>query len=125
MLMSLLAFNVGVELGQLLVLVMMIPLLEILFRYGVAERVGTIILSALVAHTGWHWMTTRGSALIQYQFRWPALDMALLMNALGWMLLISLLSGAGWLVYGYLRRTAGDRTTPGATGVDGAVAAEK
>ena len=106
MLMSLLSFNVGVELGQLLVLVMMIPVLEALLRYGVAERMGTIILSALVAHTGWHWMTARGSEPIQYQFRWPALDMALLMNALGWLLLISVLSGGGWLVYGFLRQTA-------------------
>ena len=106
MLMSLLSFNVGVELGQLLVLVIMIPVLEALLRYGVAERMGTIILSALVAHTGWHWMTARGGELIQYQFRWPALDMALLMNALGWLLLISVLSGGGWLVYGFLRQTA-------------------
>ena len=106
MLMSLLSFNVGVELGQLLVLVMMIPVLELLFRYGLAERMGTIILSALVAHTGWHWMTTRGGQLVQYQFRWPALDMVLLMNVIGWLLLISVLSGAGWLVYGFLRRTA-------------------
>ncbi len=104
MLMSLLSFNVGVELGQLLVLVMMIPLLEILFRYGIAERMGTIILSALVAHTGWHWMTARGSALIQYRFRWPAFDTTLLVNVLGWLLLIAVLGGAGWLVYGFLRR---------------------
>ena len=106
MLMSLLSFNVGVELGQLLVLVMMIPVLEALFRYGVAERMGTIILSALVAHTGWHWMTTRAGALVQYQFRWPELNSALLLNVLGWLLLIAILSGAGWLVYGFLRRSA-------------------
>ena len=30
----------------------MIPALELLFRYVVAERMGTIILSAIVAHTG-------------------------------------------------------------------------
>src|SRR5882762_10492262 len=48
---SLLSFNVGVELGQLLVLILLIPLLQLLFRYAVAERMGTIILSALVAHT--------------------------------------------------------------------------
>ena len=46
---SLLSFNVGVELGQLLVLALLIPALEILFRYVVAERMGTIILSAIVA----------------------------------------------------------------------------
>ena len=56
---SLLSFNLGVELGQLLVLALFIPALEILFRFAVAERIGTIILSALVAHTGWHWAAIR------------------------------------------------------------------
>src|SRR5581483_3747558 len=63
---SLLSFNIGVELGQLLVLVMLIPVLELLFRRVVAERMGTIILSALVAHTGWHWMLERWDLLRQY-----------------------------------------------------------
>ena len=59
---SLLSFNLGVELGQLLVLAIAVPMLELFFRYGVAERMGTIILSALVAHTGWHWLTERGES---------------------------------------------------------------
>ena len=40
---SLLAFNLGVELGQLAVLVVLVPALSLLFRYVVAERIGTII----------------------------------------------------------------------------------
>jgi hypothetical protein len=104
MLMSLLSFNVGVELGQLLVLMLMVPVLEGFFKYAVAERMGTIILSALVAHTGWHWMSTRASALVQYQFRRPAFNAALLMNVLGWVVLIAIVSGAGWWVYGLLRQ---------------------
>ncbi|MEO5815263.1 MAG: HupE/UreJ family protein [Gemmatimonadaceae bacterium] len=71
---SLLAFNVGVELGQLFVLVLTIPLLVFLFKRVVAERMGTIILSALVAHTAWHWMLDRGAALREYRFQWPSLD---------------------------------------------------
>ena len=67
---SLLSFNIGVELGQLLVLAVMIPALELLFRYVVAERMGTIILSALVAHTAWHWMTERFDRLRQFRFAW-------------------------------------------------------
>src|SRR6185295_10431194 len=59
---SLLAFNVGVELGQIAVLLVAVPLLSLLFRYVVAERVGTILLSALIAHSAWHWMTERASA---------------------------------------------------------------
>jgi len=40
------------ELGQVCwVLALMIPLLELLFRYGRCGKEGTIILSALVAHT--------------------------------------------------------------------------
>src|SRR5262249_828938 len=46
---SLLSFNLGVELGQLMVLAILVPLLELCFRWVVAERRGTIILSALVA----------------------------------------------------------------------------
>ncbi|HLG14758.1 MAG TPA: HupE/UreJ family protein [Blastocatellia bacterium] len=99
---SLLAFNVGVELGQLLVLVLLIPLLEILFRYVVAERVGTIIMSALVAHTGWHWMTERGERLRQFQ--WPALDAALLASVMRWLMVIVALAGVIWLLRGLLRR---------------------
>ena len=105
MLMSLLSFNLGVELGQLVVLIIMIPALNALFRYGVAERIGTIILSALVAHTGWHWMTARGGELIQYPLHWPTIDMTLLMNTLGLLILILLLSGLGWLGYQFLWKT--------------------
>ena len=70
--MSLLAFNVGVEIGQLAVLVVTIPVLWLTFRYVVAERIGTILMSALVAHTAWHWATDRGAVLLTY--RGPELD---------------------------------------------------
>jgi hypothetical protein len=56
---SLVAFNVGVEIGQGLVVLVFIGALELLFRYAVPERIGAIIISALVAHTGWHWMIER------------------------------------------------------------------
>jgi hypothetical protein len=98
---SLLSFNVGVELGQLLVLVLLIPLLELLFKFVVAERVGTIILSAIVAHTGWHWMLERGSRLSQ--FGWPAINSANLASAMRWLMVILIFAGAVWLI-GVLRR---------------------
>jgi HupE / UreJ protein len=56
---SLVSFNKGLELGQLLVLSLLVILLEAPFRFIVAERMGTIILSTLVAHRGWHWMIER------------------------------------------------------------------
>ena len=95
---SLLSFNTGVELGQLLVLALLIPLLEVFFRFAVAERTGTIILSALIAHTGWHWMMDRGDRLRQFRFAWPALTAATLANAIHWLMAILILGALVWCV---------------------------
>jgi hypothetical protein len=95
---SLLSFNVGVELGQLLVLVLLIPLLHVFFRYAVAERTGTIILSALVAHTGWHWMIERWERLRQFPFAWPVLTAATLASAMRWLMAIMILAAVVWYV---------------------------
>jgi hypothetical protein len=92
---SLLSFNLGVELGQLLVLVLLIPALDILFKYVVAERIGTIILSVLVGHTAWHWMTERADRLSQ--FPWPAFSASQLASAVRWLMLILMLAGLYWL----------------------------
>jgi HupE / UreJ protein len=95
---SLLSFNIGVELGQLLVLVLLIPLLHAFFRYGVAERMGTIILSTLVAHTGWHWMLDRGERLAQFRFVWPALTAAMLATAMHWLMAMLIVAVLMWYV---------------------------
>ena len=97
---SLLSFNVGVEIGQLLVLVVVIPVLNALFRFGLSERMGTIVLSAIVAHTGWHWMTERGGRLAQYKFEWPVLDLAFFDLLLRWSMLAVGLAGVAWLIFG-------------------------
>ena len=104
---SLLSFNIGVELGQLLVLAVMIPALELLFRYVVAERMGTIILSALVAHTAWHWMMERFDRLRQFRFEWPEINAAFLANTLRWLMLLVIVAGLWWLGSGVLRRLGG------------------
>ncbi|MQA88899.1 MAG: hypothetical protein GEU90_01510 [Gemmatimonas sp.] len=93
---SLLAFNVGVELGQILVVLLAIPVLALLFRRVVAERIGTILLSALVAHTAWHWMLDRGSSLSEYDFAWPVLDASLAVSAMRWGMLALIIFGIGW-----------------------------
>jgi len=90
---SLIAFNVGVELGQIVVLLVAIPALTLLFRFVVAERIGTILLSALIAHSAWHWMTSRGGELMQYDFRRPAFDAAFAAAAIR-MIMLALIAGA-------------------------------
>jgi HupE/UreJ protein len=101
---SLFAFNVGVELGQLLVVAAAIPILTALFRYVVPERVGTILLSALVAHTAWHWMLERGSVLRQYRFQLPALDAAFLQHVLRALMVLLILVGIIWIMHGVFGR---------------------
>lgn len=102
---SLLAFNVGVELGQILVVAAAVPVLAWLFR-RIPERIGTILLSALVAHSAWHWMTERGSTLRQYRFEWPVLDVAFVADAIRALMLVLIVAGAAWLMLGLARRLA-------------------
>jgi hypothetical protein len=105
---SLLAFNVGVEIGQLIVLAALVPVLELLFRFGLAERVGTIILSALVAHTGWHWMTERGSQLMLYQFQLPAFDAAFFLMVVRWLIVLTIAAAAAWMISGLVGKARGE-----------------
>jgi HupE / UreJ protein len=95
LLLSLLAFNVGVELGQLAVLLVTVPVLAVLLQRRRARRAGVVILSALVAHVAWHWMVERVDAL---RFvRWPPLDVAALSWLLLGLLLLASVGGALWL----------------------------
>jgi hypothetical protein len=55
---SLLSFNLGVEAGQLLVLLLGVPVAMWLATKAYA-RILTIVLSALIAHLAWHWMEER------------------------------------------------------------------
>ena len=105
--MSLVSFNIGVELGQLFVLAITIPVLALVFKRVVAERMGTIILSAFVAHTAWHWMLERGAVLRAYRIQLPAFDAV---AGLRWLMLLLLIGGAGWAVFElYARLNGGQR----------------
>jgi hypothetical protein len=97
---SLLAFNVGVEIGQLLVLALAVPAFGLLFKFVVAERVGTIVVSALVVHTSWHWLGERADQLRRHRFEWPTFDLLLLLGLMRWLILVVLVACAAWLVFG-------------------------
>jgi hypothetical protein len=122
---SLLSFNVGVELGQLLVLLLMISALELLFRYVVEERMGTIILSALVAHTGWHWMTDRWEKFRQFRIALPVFDAEWFADALRWTMVAAILAGLVWLVNLLARRRGGSGSSEIADGVPEEVRTER
>jgi hypothetical protein len=109
---SLLSYNAGVELGQVLVLVLAIPALDAVFRYAVAERLGTIILSALAAHTAWHWTTERWDLLRQYRFQWPAMDAAFWVVTMRGLMLLVVAAALYWLVFSILLPTASAAAEP-------------
>ncbi len=114
---ALLAFNLGVEIGQIAVLLVLVPALNLLFRHVTGERLGIVIVSALVTHTAWHWMTERWEALSQFPL--PELDAAFLAGATRMMFVASLLAAAVYLVDRLLKlgpRLAGYRSE-GAAGL--------
>jgi hypothetical protein len=101
---ALLAFNVGVELGQLLVLIVAAPILMLFFQRMAriangtlagsltasitGERIGIILLSTLVAHTAWHWLTERSERLLQFNWQAPIFDAAFWIAAMRWGMLL-------------------------------------
>ncbi len=116
---ALLSFNVGVELGQLVVLAAIVPALRVVFRFVVAERMGTIILSAIVAHTAWHWMTERGGQLLL--FPRPTVDAVLLVDIVQWAMAAVALAATIWLARVLVRLKADParaKEVPGAAGAD-------
>jgi hypothetical protein len=102
---SLFAFNAGVELGQLLVLALLVPALDWLFRRTVPERIGTIVASAFVAHTGWHWLTERAGTLRRFPFSWPTPGAAALADLTWWLLAVVATSALVWLASVALARS--------------------
>jgi hypothetical protein len=101
---ALLAFNVGVELGQLLVLALAVPLLRMVFKYFPSGKVGTIALSAVAGHSAWHWLTERGSQLLEYRFEAPTLDAAFFAAAMRWGMLAIGSTAALWALHEAFKR---------------------
>lgn len=101
LLVSLFSFNIGIEIGQIAVLAALLPVLALLRRYVLAGRVGVIVLSAIVAHTAWHWMIERGEVL--WKVPWPRVNAAGVATAARW--------AAGILLAAGLVRYVGKRAT--------------
>ena len=73
-----------------------------LFIGWAVERTGTIVLSALVAHTAWHWMADRWDRL--REFAPPAVDATVLLTMVRWTIAAIVVAGVAWLVAGIARR---------------------
>jgi uncharacterized membrane-anchored protein YitT (DUF2179 family) len=96
LLLSLLAFNIGIELGQLLFIAVAIPLLVLLFeRAPLSERLITAVISAFVVHTAWHWLVERWDTLAKVE--WPQLEAATLALSI---VLAAALGVLAWAILG-------------------------
>ena len=113
---SLLAFNVGVEVAQLGVILLAAAAVAAAFRWVVEPRVGAIVVSALAAHTGWHWMIERGDVL--RQFPWPSVEASAVAAAGVW-LTLAVVAAATALAVRALFDARG-RRPPAVAGVDAA-----
>lgn len=104
---SLVSFNVGVELGQVLFLILVLPVLSLVFKGERARRACIALLSALVAHTAWHWMLERFAGLEYVQ--WPDVDIAaIIFIALPLGIAVMAISGTRFWIGRQRRRGSGD-----------------
>jgi hypothetical protein len=99
---ALLAYNVGLELGTLIILAIVLPAANLLFTNVVSERTGIIVSSIVIGHVGWHWMTERFT--IAQLSGWPAMDVNLLLTVVRWLLALTVVGGLVWFIAGLLRR---------------------
>ena len=97
-----LCFNLGLELAQLLVLMLLVPAVNLLFRFLVGDWAGMLIVSALAAHPAWHALADRFEVLRKFRFTWPAFDAQLLANGMRWLMLVVVAVGLYWLVFDVL-----------------------
>lgn len=101
LLLALVSFNIGVELGQLLFLVVAVPLLSMLLA-RTDRRLTLALVAGLVLHTAWHWMFERAAVFSAYPLAPPALDLMLLRGALQ----AALLAVIAFVLYRLLARFA-------------------
>jgi hypothetical protein len=99
---ALLSFNIGLELGTLIILAIALPALTLVFTRVMAERAGILVGSVLIGHAGWHWMTER--LTIARMSSWPLLDLALALSVVRWLLVLVVIAGAVWFLAGLLRK---------------------
>ncbi len=111
---ALVSYNIGLELGTLIILAITVPALNMLhggaqvgnaqleLRPASSRAWPTIVSSVLIGHAGWHWMTERFA--IARMSSWPLFDVNLLLVVVRWLLALTVIGGATWFLAGLLRR---------------------
>ncbi|GAB1344874.1 HupE/UreJ family protein [Gemmatimonas sp.] len=100
---SLLAFNVGVEIAQVAVLLVLVPLLNRLFT-RVPERAAIAVASVFVAHEAWHWTKERFAVLESYPFTLPVFDVSVAVLIMRALMALLVLLGVLWALQSLMRK---------------------
>jgi HupE / UreJ protein len=117
LLVSLLSFNLGIEIGQLAVLCVFVPALALLLRGRMSGRMGIIVLSAIIANVAWQWMMQRGEAL--WQTPWPQLTEPGAMTLAHWIIALMLAVGAAKFLAKWIERKWPGLSRPAENQIDG------
>jgi hypothetical protein len=117
LLVSLLSFNIGIEIGQIAVLCIFVPALALLLRGRMAGRMGIIVLSAIIANIAWQWMMQRSEAL--WQTPWPQLSIESVMTLARWVVALSLAVAAAKLIAKWIQRKWPALGRPAESRIDG------
>ena len=92
-LVSVVSFNAGIEIGQLLTVALLVPAVNLFFRFTGPARINTIILAGLTVHLAWHRMAGRAAVLRGLPVQWPAFDTVV---ASRWLFGIVTAAGLAW-----------------------------
>ena len=92
------SFSLGLDVALLAVVAVAVPAIALVFTTLVSARTGAIVLSAIVAHTAWHWTLDRWGVLRQFRFEWPAFDLAFWASAMRWGMVAVVLGALYWLI---------------------------
>ena len=105
---SLFAFNLGVEIGQIALVCIAVPLMSKFFHLTNTNKIGPMIISVLIAHTAWHWMLDRFEILSAYQYT-NLIDRAEFSDLLSWgglfLVVISVFALLNYLFGKFLKST--------------------
>lgn len=104
---ALLSFNLGVELGQLVVVVALVAAARVLLQKLPHPRLALIAISVVVAHTAWHWMLERLEILRAYPIGWRELGAALAGSGLYWLAIGLAVAASAWAAMRRYRRVRG------------------
>jgi len=93
---SVVSFNVGVALGEVVMLALGLAALRLLFARVLGPALGVVVLSAVLGHMGWHWMVDEGHELV-HELGHTGLSTALLVIT-PWLLPALLVGGLAYFL---------------------------